>query len=187
MHRTTLALLYGGMLLLVPGFAACSRSDQQTADVSTSNRASSASPGAPQVSGQTSPDVVRASAAAVSIRAGSSVEAAVELAITNGYHINANPATYPYLIPTKLDIAPEPGIKAGAPVYPTPLTKKFSFDEKPLAVYEGVARIKLPLDVEQSTAKGARTLRAHIRVQPCNDQACFPPRTIEAVIPLTID
>jgi hypothetical protein len=32
---------------------------------------------------------------------GTAADAIVRLAITSGYHVNANPATYSYLIPTK--------------------------------------------------------------------------------------
>ncbi|HVF55981.1 MAG TPA: protein-disulfide reductase DsbD domain-containing protein, partial [Pyrinomonadaceae bacterium] len=86
-----------------------------------------------------------------------------------------------------LDVSPGEGVTPGKPVYPASVNRKFSFDPKPLAVYEGSAAIKLPLRAEASAPKGKRTLMARVRVQPCNDQACFPPRTIETSIPVTIN
>src|SRR5437016_8854642 len=48
-------------------------------------------------------DVVKATAQPIQIAAGSSGDATVRLTIQSGYHINANPPTYPYLIATGLE------------------------------------------------------------------------------------
>ena len=71
----------------------------------------------------------------------------------------------------------ENGITTGAPVYPAPLTKKFAFDEKPLAVYEGTATIKLPSPRRDRTEGRAHAAREAPRAA-CDDNACFPPRTV---------
>ncbi len=163
-------------------FAACAGDKGGTMNVSPSG-----SPVASQASAKLPTDIVRASAPEVALRAGGAGEATVQLTIANGYHINANPATHSFLIPTKLDVAVADGITTGEPVYPAPMTKKFAFDEKPLAVYEGATTIKLPVIAGAATPKGAHTLRAKIRVQPCNDDACFPPRTVETSIPVRIN
>ena len=131
--------------------------------------------------------IVRVSASETEIRAGGTAQATVQLHIADGYHVNANPPTHPYLIATQLDVVAEDLVKPGQPEYPAPLTKKFAFDPTPLAVYEGEAAIKLPLRAESRAPKGAHTLRARVRVQPCDDQACYPPRTIETSIPVTIN
>ena len=132
-------------------------------------------------------DVVRAEVARVEVRAGGSAEAEVWLRIAPGYHINANPPTHKYLIATQLDVAHDGGITAGKPVYPQPLSKRFAFDPSPLAVYETEAKIRLPLSVSSIAAKGEQSLAARLRVQPCDEQACYPPRTIETSIPLRIN
>ncbi len=163
-------------------FAACAGDNAVTTNVSPSG-----SPVASQASAKPPADIVRASASEIKVRAGGSAEATVQITIANGYHVNANPATHSFLIPTKLDVTAENGISTGEPVYPAPLTKKFAFDEKPLAVYEGATTIKLPVTASATAPKGAHTLRAKIRVQPCNDDACFPPRTVETSIPVRIN
>jgi DsbC/DsbD-like thiol-disulfide interchange protein len=123
----------------------------------------------------------------VEITAGGAAEATVRLAIADGFHINANPPTFPYLIATKVEAATGEGISAGQPVYPAPVTRKFSFNDTPLAVYEGEAvEIRLPVSAGKTTRKGAHRLPAKVRVQPCNDEACFPPSTLETVIPITV-
>ncbi len=82
-------------------------------------------------------DVVKATPQQVDIPGGGSADTTLNLKIQNGYHVNANPPSYPYLKATELDIPSSSGISVGFISYPTPITKKFSFAEGPLAVYEG--------------------------------------------------
>ncbi|MCA1594773.1 MAG: protein-disulfide reductase DsbD N-terminal domain-containing protein [Acidobacteria bacterium] len=151
-------------------FAACSSGPQEKAATS-----------------QDASNVVSASASEVRLAAGGQGVAEVRLSIAEGYHVNANPASDKFYIPTQLTVAPGEGIKPGEPVYPASVNKKFTFAEKPLAVYEREAVIKLPLSADGAATKGAHTLPVKIRVQPCNDQACLPPRTIETSIRLTVE
>jgi hypothetical protein len=131
--------------------------------------------------------IVSASAEKVEIRAGETAETSIRLTITNGYHVNANPATEKFLIPTSLEVKPEAGIKVDNIVYPKSIRKKFRFAEVPLDVYEGDAVIKLSLSAQRSTAlPGEFMLTARVRVQPCDDEKCYPPATLETTLPVTI-
>lgn len=130
---------------------------------------------------------VKAGAAEVQLAAGGSADAKVRLEIAEGYHVNANPPSDKFLIGTELEVETEEAIQVGKPAYPAPVTRKFKFSEKPLAVYEGNADIKLPLKAQAGAAKGRRTLKARVRVQPCNDEVCFPPRVLETLIPVNIN
>ena len=121
------------------------------------------------------------------LSAGGAGEALVRLDIAEGYHVNANPPSDKFYIGTEVRAEPQEGVTPGKPVYPPAVTRKLSFSDKPLSVYEGRAVIKLPLTADKGAAKGRHTFRARIRVQPCNDEVCLPPREIEAAIPLTIN
>jgi thiol:disulfide interchange protein DsbD len=66
------------------------------------------------------------------------------------------------------------------------VTKKFAFSETPLAVYESEAVIKLPLKIDATASKGERTLKAKLRVQACDDKACYKPDTLVTSIPVTV-
>ncbi len=131
-------------------------------------------------------DVVKAKAQPVSITAGSSGEAIVRLTIQDGYHINANPPTYRYLKATELEIAQGEGISVTSVYYPPPLTRKFTFAEKPLAVYEGNTELKATLKAYQSTKRGERSISARLRVQACDHEVCYPPGTLDLTIPVSI-
>jgi hypothetical protein len=157
--------------------------------VSTPASSPTASPAASQAqqNAPQPPQVVTASVEETKLDAGGAGEARVTLDIVEGYHVNANPASDKYLVATEVKADPQEGVTPGKPVYPAALTRKLSFSDKPLSVYEGRAVIRLPLRADKSAAKGRHTFRATVRVQPCNDQACLPPRNIEAAIPLTIN
>lgn len=131
-------------------------------------------------------DVVKAIVEPVEMAVGNSAEATVRLEIQSGYHVNANPPTFSYLIPTALDITTSSGVSAGAVTYPAPKTAKFSFSEKPLAVYEGNVELKATLKADKSAQPGQHSLVAKLNVQACDDQVCYAPGTRELTIPVTI-
>ena len=131
-------------------------------------------------------DVVKASPQELTISAGESGEALVRLQISNGYHVNANPASFSYLIPTQLELTPADGVAVEFITYPDPLTKKFSFSEKPLAVYEGEATLKARLKTDKASKPGTHNLSAKLRVQACDDKVCYAPGAIDLVVPVNI-
>ncbi|MGI9066401.1 MAG: protein-disulfide reductase DsbD domain-containing protein [Pyrinomonadaceae bacterium] len=178
-HVTNLCLL----LLLVA--SACSKPVQNSGSESPTAPAATS----PLVEDKrvTSVGVVKAAAQPVEMTAGSSAEASVQLTIQSGYHINANPPTYPYLIATTLDISPADGISAGSVTYPKPLNRKFVFAEKPLAVYEGETKVKAKLKADKSARQGQQSLPAKLRIQACDEQVCYPPGTLDLVIPVSIN
>ena len=113
-------------------------------------------------------------------------DAVIALSISPGFHINANPATFSYLIATEVTANKLEGINIGAPVYPAAVERKFQFAEKPLAVYEGEASIKLNLRAEANATTGRKSLPINVRVQACDEEQCFPPATINTTIPVTL-
>lgn len=131
-------------------------------------------------------DVVKVSTQPVEIVAGTPAETVVHLTIQSGYHVNANPPTYPYLKATELEIVNAEGVSVAFITYPNPISKKFSFADKPLDVYEGDTALKALLKADQSAKKGQRSLAAKLRVQACDDQVCYPPGTLDLELPITV-
>jgi len=130
--------------------------------------------------------IVSASVERVEMRAGETAEASVRLAIKNNYHVNANPATEKFLIPTVLSVAPEAGITVDKIAYPKPVKRKFTYSKVPLDIYEGDAVIKLTLSAPRDLKPGRHTLPAELRVQPCDDTTCYPPSKIATGVEVTI-
>jgi len=176
--RLTYILLAGLVVLLTA--AACSK----PTSAPEPNNIASASPSAPRI---TSEGVVKAAAQPVEIPAGGSADAIVRITIQSGYHVNANPPTYPYLKATALEISPVEGVSVAFITYPNAIDKKFPFAEKPLAVYEGDTDVKATLKADKAAKKGERSIPARLRIQACDDQVCYPPGTLEVVIPANIN
>ena len=133
-----------------------------------------------------STDVVKVTPQELTLAKGQSDYAVVRLQIQNGYHVNANPASFPYLIATDLQIPPASGISVSFVTYPDPLTKTFSFADAPLKVYEGDTTVKAMLKATPAAETGKHNLSAKLRVQACDDQVCYPPGTIDLTIPVSV-
>lgn len=164
------------MLLLV---ASCAGSNQPT---------SGPVPATPTPEGKkvTSAGVVNAQPQGSEISAGGSGEVIVRLVIQKGYHVNANPPTFPYLKATELEIKPAEGITVGKVSYPPAIKGKFAFAEEPLAVYEGETQLKAELKADKTAQTGSHSLSAVLRIQACDDEVCYPPGKIDLQIPVTI-
>jgi len=184
MRRTN---LLPSLLLCAPlAFASCGGGETNANGVAAVTPAPS-----PVATAQATPtqqtQPVTATVEEVRLDAGGAGEASVRLDIVKGYHTHANPATDKFYIATELRAESQEGITPGKPVYPPGASRRLGFAEKPLSLYEGSIVIKLPLRAEKNALKGRHTLRAKLKVQPCNDEACLPPREIDAPIPVTIN
>jgi DsbC/DsbD-like thiol-disulfide interchange protein len=134
----------------------------------------------------TSESVVKVAAQPVDLSAGGTAEASVRLMIQNGYHVNANPPTFPYLKATELEVSTGEGISLGFITYPNAIEKKFPFAEKALAVYEGETTVRAMLKADKTAKPGQRSLTARLRIQACDDQVCYAPGILPLVIPVNI-
>ena len=168
------------VLLLLVAIAACSRSATDTQNQPTvANTAN-------EPRRVASVDVVKARPQEVDLTGGGSADATVRLKIQDGYHINANPPSYSYLKATALEIPSAAGISVAFISYPKPIIKKFSFAEKPLAVYEGETALTVRLQAAKSAHTGAQNLSGKLQVQACDDQVCYAPGVLDVVIPVNI-
>ena len=132
---------------------------------------------------RSSADVVSLSGTGTAISGGNDGEALVMLNIEAGYHVNANPATYPYLIATEVSADKVEGLDVGKAIYPPAKKQKFQFADEPLAVYEGQIEVRLPIKVG---SKGTRSLPLNIRVQACDHEKCFPPATLSTSVSVEV-
>jgi DsbC/DsbD-like thiol-disulfide interchange protein len=169
-------------------FCACSQTEMSKQDGTKPDTTVATNNATPAETTAKAPpaDVVRVETPSVEIKAGGSTEVVLKLTVASGYHINANPPSFSYLIPTSVQIQPSYDVTAGTPVYPASVTRKFAFSKDPLAVYEGEVTLKVPLHAESKAPKGEHKIGARVRVQPCDEEACYPPRTLETSISVTV-
>jgi DsbC/DsbD-like thiol-disulfide interchange protein len=117
---------------------------------------------------------------------GQATELTVTVRIKKGFHIQANPASDEFLIPSTLTIDASEGIVPGEPAYPPgrPYRLKGSTDD--LLTYEDEVMIRLPVKVMDSAKPGNVSITGKLRFQPCDDRKCLFPRSAPVVIPLKI-
>jgi thiol:disulfide interchange protein DsbD len=101
----------------------------------------------------------------------------VEAAIAPGWHVNAHEPRERFLIPTTLDVEAPPGATVGPVEYPRPVERTLAFSEKPLLLYEGTIRLRVPMP-----ADAAGRVAAVLRYQACDDERCLPPRTLRLAL-----
>jgi hypothetical protein len=96
-------------------------------------------------------------------------EVIVTVIIDPDFHINANPASLQYLIPTTLNVTSETPLRI---TYPRPVSFKPKFAEGAIDVYQG----KIQIIAEFPVSSGrARYLLGTLTVQACTDIICLPP------------
>jgi uncharacterized protein YyaL (SSP411 family) len=104
-------------------------------------------------------------------------EILVTLTIDPGYHLNANPASIDYRIPTVVTVPSAPDAKI---TYPAGQVFKPKFSPEGISVYEGSVEIRAELPKGRLTSAANAPLR--IDVQACTAQICLPPATLTASV-----
>lgn len=110
----------------------------------------------------------------------------VRLRIHPGWHVNANPATLRFLIPTTVK-----GSVGGKPValsvsYPPGRDSNIRVSGKPIAVYDNNTVLKTRVTSKVlASARSAGALRILVTVQSCSDKGiCLAPAQLSSTVPL---
>ncbi|MGA2742633.1 MAG: protein-disulfide reductase DsbD domain-containing protein, partial [Bryobacteraceae bacterium] len=110
---------------------------------------------------------------------GASAEAKIAVSVEPGFHVNSNTPSDPYLIPLKLTWAPDGALEPGAVVFPKPQMEKYEFSDKPLSVFTGDFDLTAKFKVPAGASQGPGIMLGKLRYQACNNNSCFPPKTVE--------
>ena len=114
---------------------------------------------------------------------GNAFDVEVQLALAEGWHINANPSSWDLLIPTTVSVGPEAPVEVLSVTYPKGQPFQADWRETPISVYEGDVTIKMRLKLKpDETIETAFPLNVNVRYQACEEHRCLPPST--ATIPL---
>jgi DsbC/DsbD-like thiol-disulfide interchange protein len=141
-----------------------------------------------RVSPQSAPNIaVSGSLSSDRVQRGRSVQATLVMDIPSGYHVNSSRPLEKFLVATQLQIEAPNGIRVGPVIYPRAVLRNFKFSKSKVSVYEGRATMRVNVIVPASFSSGSAELKARLRYQSCNDEACFPPQTREISLPLTIN
>jgi hypothetical protein len=117
---------------------------------------------------------------------GEPVDLVVTIKIDQGWHLNANPASLPSLVPTAVKAALEDGKVAVTPRYPEGKIKMIGPENDRVSVYDGRVEIParlVPVGLPQSKTEGL--LYVSVEAQACNETGrCLAPATIRTEIPV---
>src|SRR5262249_17907169 len=104
------------------------------------------------------------------------------VAVSEGYHLQANPASEDYLIPTRLELKNSGGVTVGKISYPPGKPYRLNGAEKDLQTYHGNFEIIVLLKASGAARPSKCTLQGRLHYQACDSKTCLFP----ASVPLTI-
>ncbi|MFO7583034.1 protein-disulfide reductase DsbD domain-containing protein, partial [Guyparkeria sp.] len=96
----------------------------------------------------------------------------VRLAIDEGFHINANPASEDFLVPTRVTALDG---EIGSIDYPSGKPFRAEFARSAIDVYEGALELRVPVTGEMPT-------RLRLDLQACDDRVCLAPDEVEVAV-----
>ena len=99
-----------------------------------------------------------------------------------GFHVNSHAPKSELLLPTRVELGAEAGVKVSAAEYPAGMPFSFAVDPtEKLDVYAGDFVVRVPV---VATA-GAHELKGSLVYQACNNAACYPPKTLAVDVVFT--
>lgn len=110
----------------------------------------------------------------------------VRLTVRHEYHVNANPPSEAYLIPTTVTFAKAADVTMGKPLYPKGKPHTFDFSPQAITVYQDSVTVNVPLMVSAKAKLGSRQLAGSVKYQACNEKSCMAPTTAKFMVTLQI-
>jgi len=106
----------------------------------------------------------------------------VTLNVADGWHVNANPASLDFLIPTEVSGRVDGDPVELAPAYPAGRQSDIELDDTRIRVYGDGTTIDVGLPDETSRrARASGRIDLTVRVQSCSDDGtCLAPSSLEA-------
>ncbi|HUO06817.1 MAG TPA: thioredoxin domain-containing protein [Phycisphaerae bacterium] len=117
------------------------------------------------------------------VRAGTPFEVGLDLAITEGHHIQPNKPEDPEVFATVARLRGDVPLASQEWSYPLPYPVS---QEGTAAGYSGRVRFVAKCLLAEKTPPGRYTLRATVLAQPCSGTSCFPPEKVSVDFPLVV-
>lgn len=118
--------------------------------------------------------------------AGETYDLTLVLEIEENWHVNANPASMEFLIPTSLAIQPETTATLESVDYPQGHGFQVAQLDEKIDVYEGEVQIPFTVRLDSSLEPGQHDVNAVVSIQACDDQTCLAPGEIVITLPVTV-
>jgi uncharacterized protein YyaL (SSP411 family) len=113
------------------------------------------------------------------LQRGGKCPVAIELTIADEWHINANPASPDFMIPTEIKIKSAQKVKMTKIKYPEHELLEVEGQDEPSHVYGGKVVIYTLLEIDAAEDAEKAELEIEIKFQACNSKTCEPPDSIK--------
>jgi DsbC/DsbD-like thiol-disulfide interchange protein len=130
--------------------------------------------------------VLTVNVAGITVKAGTSTTAVIEVRVKEGYHIQAGSVADEFLVPTRITLEMEDVFVAGEPVFPPAGEFRLQGADDTWMVYDGAFALRVPFGVSADAREGGRIWRGRLSYQACDDRRCLPPDTLEFDIPVDV-
>ena len=111
---------------------------------------------------------------------------AIELTIAKEWHINANPASPDFLIPTEITVRSDQKVKMTKVKYPEHELLEVEGQKEATHVYGDKVMIYALLEIDAGETAEKAELEVEIKFQACNSRTCEPPDAIKLKGKLTL-
>ncbi len=112
------------------------------------------------------------------VRPGTTVRAALQVSLPDGFHVQSNKPRDPLLIPTELALDAPAGVEVVELVFPEASDFKQEGLPEPLLVFERQFAIGVRLSLDPTLRTGELAVPARLRYQACDDKVCFKPESV---------
>jgi len=123
----------------------------------------------------------------VQVVAGGLVEVQISVTLTNGYHLQANPASGDYLVPTRLELKAPKGVTVGKIIYPSGKPYRLNGADKDLDTYDGNFKIGVLLKSPSAARPGKRILQGRLYYQACDSKTCLFPTSVPLSLTVNVN
>ncbi len=120
------------------------------------------------------------------VKPGGSIKAAFLLKILPGWHINAPELADEFLISSQLIIEEDDHIKILKLYYPEGIMSTFGYSDSEVEIYEGEVILGALIKVRDDTPERTHVLKVKLLYQPCDDQSCLAPQTLDVKVPFRV-
>ncbi|HVB37569.1 MAG TPA: cytochrome c biogenesis protein CcdA, partial [Vicinamibacterales bacterium] len=111
------------------------------------------------------------------VHPGTTVRAALDVKLPDGFHVQSNKPRDPSLIPTVLTVTPPAGVTVDEVVFPPAMDLTQQGLDQPLAVFEQNFVIGIRLTLAAGVKPGDLVVPATLRYQACDASMCYVPTT----------
>jgi DsbC/DsbD-like thiol-disulfide interchange protein len=132
------------------------------------------------------PVTVELFASATRVTPGETIDVTIELDIADPWHIYATSPDAKFLLPTRVTLDGGKFIQAGDLHAPKSISKIDAVLKATVESYSGRIVFRTALAVSKNAPKGPAPVTITVQYQPCNNQHCLPPETVQLVLPITI-